>query len=295
MPPKVKTSKVDETFTEGVQEETLMEYVQSKLYASFVNNIPLEAIRELPGMYMIVFGVLAYLLSSFCFFYFIMTGFKRALRTEFITLDKGDGVCETIAKQNSGIYYGTSDGEWSGDENFWLSRSMYSFDLINYIQNYKNYKKTMGLIHDELQQLGVQAKFRDASENLLEWMSWETYSEAYVSQSILYRLCITLTSRLISFDQVFQMTGSPVDIFNQEYKIGRIAGINGTCPVSPETEMDVANAALSLTYSYSKYTANAVCAAAIDPILMGYTERYDLDSFHVEIDVNSLITAMAVS
>lgn len=91
------------------------------------------------------------------------------------------------------------------------------------------------------------------------------------------------------------MTGSPVDIFNQEYKIGRIAGINGTCPVSPETKMDVANAALSLTYSYSKYTANAVCAAAIDPVIMGYTERYDLDSFHVEIDVNSLITAMAVS
>jgi hypothetical protein len=180
MGPKVKTAKVDEKFTEGVQEETLIQYVQSKLYRGFVDNIPLEAIRELPPAYMLVFGFLAYALSGYCFFWFIIKGFKRAMSTEFISLDDSDGECESVPKQNSGTYYGTSDGEWSGDYDFWLSRAMYTLALTNYNNNYKSYKVMMDTIHDEVIELGVRSHFMDASENLLEWMAWETYSESYV-------------------------------------------------------------------------------------------------------------------
>lgn len=180
MGPKVKTAKVDEAFTEGVQEESLLEYVQSKLYRGFVDNIPLAAIRELPATYMLVFGFLAYALSAYCFFWFIVTGFSRAMRTEFISLDDSDGECEAVPKENSGTYYGTSDGEWSGAYDFWLSRSMYALALTNYKQNYKNYKLTMNAIRDEIEDLSARSLSRDASENLLEWMAWETYSEAYV-------------------------------------------------------------------------------------------------------------------
>lgn len=90
------------------------------------------------------------------------------------------------------------------------------------------------------------------------------------------------------------MTGSPVDIFNQQYKIGHVSGILGACPIGAVTSYDVANAQLSLTYQYDSYISDPLCSAAANPMLLGYNEKYDLDSFNMKMDVNSLITALAV-
>jgi hypothetical protein len=90
------------------------------------------------------------------------------------------------------------------------------------------------------------------------------------------------------------MTGSPVDIFNQEYKIGHISGVDGKCSVEGASAFDVANAQLSLVYPYDAYMADSLCTSIADPVVLGYNEKYDLDSFSLELDINSLITALAV-
>ena len=195
MPPKVKATKVDETFTDGVQDETMLEFIKSKLIRSFVDNIPLEAIRELPGSYMFVFGSIAYVVSTCIFLYFILTGFKRNIRTEFISLDDGDGVCQDVSKEVTGTYYGTSDGKWSGDADFALSRALYKLDFVNYDRNEKNYRKrTMATIKEDLDRLARRSYTRDAAGNLMEWMTWEIYDATYVSYYAVRALPIPLPS-----------------------------------------------------------------------------------------------------
>ena len=51
-PPKIRKEKVDATFTEGVQQESFKEWFISKIDVMFVENIPLDAIKELPARYM---------------------------------------------------------------------------------------------------------------------------------------------------------------------------------------------------------------------------------------------------
>jgi hypothetical protein len=64
------TTKADAGFADREPEpedETLKEYLTRKVDAIFIDNIPLDAIKELPRKYMYLLGFLAHSLSITCF------------------------------------------------------------------------------------------------------------------------------------------------------------------------------------------------------------------------------------
>jgi hypothetical protein len=76
----------------------------AKIDGMFVDNIPMDAIKELPARYMYLGGIIAYAGAIACFVYFIYNGYDTARNTEFISLSEDDGECEPVTRQNTGIY-----------------------------------------------------------------------------------------------------------------------------------------------------------------------------------------------
>lgn len=62
------------TDSEEKEEPTLYEWLVEKVDELFINNIPLESIRELPPTYMYSLGSIAYTLSIFCLIWFSVAG-----------------------------------------------------------------------------------------------------------------------------------------------------------------------------------------------------------------------------
>ena len=74
MPPKDKDTAFAVDENEVEKEPSLYEWVVEKLEETFVNNIPLDSIRELPSFYMHALGVVSYMLMGFCLVYFSYKG-----------------------------------------------------------------------------------------------------------------------------------------------------------------------------------------------------------------------------
>ena len=64
---KVRKASVDAEFTEGVQAQSFLNWAAMKIDNMFVDNIPLDAIKDLPLRYMYFAGKVAALkICCFC-------------------------------------------------------------------------------------------------------------------------------------------------------------------------------------------------------------------------------------
>jgi len=275
---KVKRIVADSAFVEPeVEEPTFKEWLQAKLDSIFINNIPLDSVKELPTLYMYAFGLLAYMMSVSCFVYFIYTGYQEERTKAFIALDPSDGVCDKVPKSVNGQFYGDFSGKWEGTDGFQYSNSLYVLNLNNFRHSVSDYRHMMDAVGDSLDVLGTAAFDFDLAENLAYWMAWEV--------------------QLPGADTVntFRMTGQPEVIFHREYVFGVFASVGGECLTSRTTEYDKANAVLKVTYDEPSLAADDVCAATVKPENMGWIREYDFNEFKLEIDVRSLVIAFAVN
>ena len=94
---------------------------------------------------------------------------------------------------------------------------------------------------------------------------------------------------------LFQMTGNTIDVFNRYYTIGGLATVEGVCDISHTSTLDGANHLLRMEFKYSEYAADFFCMKAGHPVRLGYNPNYDYDTFRIDIDLNSLVIAVAVS
>lgn len=115
--------------------------------------------------------------------------------------------------------------------------------------------------------------FQDAGRNIMYWITFEHSSPQYL----------------------FQMTGNSIDVFNRYYTIGGLATVEGVCDITHTSTLDGANHLLRMEFSFSEYYADFFCMKAGDPVRLGYNPNYDYDTFRIDIDLNSLLIAVAVS
>lgn len=269
---KAKKVVADPSFTEGVQEESFKEWFISKLDNMFVDSIPMDAVRELPGRYMYIAGAITHMAAIACFVYFIYTGYDNAINTSFISLSDSEGYCESVSKQNSGTFLATETGYWDGTEGYEPALTKYRVDFFGLKATADEYKSIIREFRSEIEAVGNMAKSYDAAFNLLFWITWEWSDTNYL----------------------FQMTGNAVDIFSRYYTLGAIATMEGVCEIPRTSFLDGANNVLRLEYAYDEFIADPICRESITPSSLGYDPDYNFNVFQIELDVNALLTSLAV-
>lgn len=273
--PRVVKAQPDAFIDEAPKEATFIEWFSAKLHDAFVNNIPLESIKELQSTYMYIFGVLAYALSVSCFIYFVYTGYSNALVKEYISLDSNDGNCRSVQKPITDVYYGSSTGIWSGSSGFKFASALYLLEFNNYNYDNSHYRNHMRTIKEELDELGQLATTQDLGMNLLYWMAWERF--------------VGPTS-----SNIFEMMGNSLYVLNRQYLFCTVASVEGECNEPPASSIDQANGVARMTFSYSNFIENPNCSYVI-PEFLGFDQQYDADNFDIVLDIRTAIVSIAVS
>jgi hypothetical protein len=272
---RVRKNVADKAFTETTQEPTFYEWLLKKLDTAFVENIPVESMKELPTNYMYLFGFVAYVASFTCFLYFAYTGYHQMTSKKFITPNLNDGDCQAVLRAVDAVYLGDRLGMWSGDNLFQYSNALYQINLRKFKENKKDYYAKMQAVGYELDLIGQSAFDRNLAENIAYWVAWQ--------------------SKLPGTSSTFHMLGSPTIIFDRQLRFGLLANVNGECLVTRQTTFDRANSYFELTYDVSKFKADPICSSIAVPEALGYNEAYDSNSFSLKLDVRSFVTSFAVS
>lgn len=276
MPPK-KTAKAKIDFENEEEDETLIGFMSRKLDAAFVNNIPLQSIRDLPDRYMYLFGALAHIFSISCFLYFTYIGYT-ALRTQkTLSLDDNSGICRLVGKEVSGVYVGDEFGHWAGVSSFKDEYGLYRLELNNFKDGKEEYQKIMRYFKQLLREVGRGARNRSLASNLVYWMTWQPW---YVDGENV---------------QKFGMNSDPIYVFDRSYIAGGLGNWEGNCPLHTVNAYDRANGIVSISFHYPDFINEPLCTSQMDPLKFGYIPEYDGDTFTIKLDVTAFATAVAVN
>jgi hypothetical protein len=261
------------------KEPTFGEWIYQKCHTAFVENMPLDSLKELPGYYLYIFGFLAYTAALTCFVYFVCTVYLQSMKQKFVSLDKvNDGAeCEPVSREVGGTYYADFVGNWQGNNEFQYSNAPYRLDLTRFKSSNKEFKSFMIDVGENVTSMGSGAVSRDLAANLAYWMMWEV--KLPYTKSI----------------NTFRMTGDPATVFQREFTFALMSNIQGHCLASPRvTTFDQSNFLLQLTYSVREFKADPICSDIATPELLGYVDSYDFDTFKLSLDVRSFIVAHGV-
>lgn len=276
MTSKTKKNVPDKAFVESLQEPTLYEWLISKIDEAFIENIPLDSMKELPSRYMYLFGLIAYIASLFCFLYFAYTGYIQQTTKEFITPNSNDGDCSSVLRTVDGTYYADFTGQWNGDTNFQYSNALYQLNFQHFRYSVKEYTKMMNYVGKQLDYIGETAYNRNLAENIIYWVSWQVSIPDPSSAN------------------TFQMLGSPGVIFDRQFRFGMVGNVNGECLVTRETSYDRANNLFEIKYDVNEFNSDNICKTIANIDIMGYIYLYDFNEFRLKVDVRSFVIAFAV-
>lgn len=265
----------DKAFTETVKEPSFYEWLFIKLDTAFVENIPVESMKELPRNYMYLFGFIAYVASFSCFLYFTWTGYQQMTSKEFITPNLNDGDCKAVLRPVDAVYLGDRLGMWSGDNLFQYSNALYQINLRKFKHTQKDYIRKMKTVGYELDEIGKSAFHRNLAGNIVYWVAWQ--------------------STLPGTSSTFHLLGSPPIIFDRALRFGLMSNVNGECLVSRQTTFDRANSYFEIIYDVNEFKASEICSSIAVPEALGYNEAFDSNSFRLHLDVRAFVTAFAVS
>jgi hypothetical protein len=171
-------------------------------------------------------------------------------------------------------------GYWEGNSNFEYSQAIYSAEFNNFQGSPTDYRKLLIRAFEKMNTIGQKAYTQNLGDNLIYWMiytvSTNTYSQASKKHSL-------------------HLTGSPQTVFDRRYLYGKITNVYGNCNATSKVTYDRKNSLLKVSYSYSEYMSNPTCRNIVHPDHLGYISQYDGDDFSLTIDVQSLMTAIAVN
>lgn len=271
---KMLTANIVKDQVDG--EMSFTEWFLYKLDILFVENIPLESIKELQPIYMYIFGFISYILAMGCFAYFAYNGYKAARTKEYVAVDKAGGECQEIPKSVSGSWLASQSGLYEGEVEFAYPEAMYMLEFTSLSKTKKEYMALMDEYEDHLNVLAEQSYQNDLAANILLWVTWQVFKKEKTGMTR------------------FQMNADPRSVFDNEFTFGQMSTVDAECYVpSSVSSFDRANGVFTNTYSYSEFTSTPNCSG-IDPVMFGYRERFFGDQFILEMDVNTAITAIGV-
>ena len=244
----------------------------------------MDAIRDLPKIYMYAFGFIAEFGALALFIYFVQDGYFTGLKSKYISLDPSSGNCVEVVKSVSGVYSADENGTWVGHPGYSYSRSLYALNLVDASVLQSDYENIMLLAKQEVTNLGNASQDFDLSLNLIIYMSW-----MLICDPTLYDFCDSFDGQTFSFtsDAQYMLALSHID--------STISNEMGDCLTYSVSEYDLSNALNKGTYNVADFLADPTCNTAANPVALGYDSYLDGDILNFEYDVRSLVNSIAVN
>jgi hypothetical protein len=258
--------------------EKTKDFLVDKLHDSFMDFIPSDDIRQMPPQYLYPFGCLSIIFLFGIFLAVFLTGYFSQINTQYLSpIDGADSkYCDNVPISNSGIYYATQTGQWSGEEGFSYSLATYALSITNLQLTEAQYETYMWQIYQGINLLGEYAYNNTLGINVLFWMTYVWMTEGYTTQR-------------------FFLTGSPKTVFQRQKTAGGMSNINYDCVNISTSSFDQANGVLEVEYDYQQFMSSEYCSNIAEPDILGYSPYANPRLFNIEIDVQTLITAVAVN
>jgi hypothetical protein len=229
------------------------------------------------------------LLLSILFAIVFSIGYNDALNTTYLSplnvtnyeaLNANVGsYCQTVQTTNTGTYLATISGYWQNSPLFVYSNASFYIDVTSFSLSFNDYETLMGEVY----------------------MFLERFGEEMATQSLTFNLVVWTTGMLVvpnENSQRFYMSGDPKVIFNRQHTVGVLTSLVAPCyfdNVSYSSSYNSNNGRLALDYSYQQYINNPVCMKVTSPTTLGYISIADGDNFLIDLDVQSVLTAMSVN
>jgi hypothetical protein len=124
-----------------------------------------------------------------------------------------------------------------------------------------------------MNQLTSMMKSQDLALNAILWTS---YVRSYVTGNTV---------------QYFSLSGEATFAFNTQFRTAVIASPQGTCSVVPRVQYNTGDSLTTISFSYSEFMNDQICANSINLNNAGYFGTSDL--FELSFDVRSFSTAIA--
>eukprot|EP01038_Epipyxis_sp_PR26KG_P009741 gene9741-13107_t len=253
-----------------------LNFIVEKIDDWFRGQIPMESLKSLPRHYLYTIGLLLQLCMFTIFAIFLLVGYFTNISIPFISLSSNSGNCKPVAKAFSGTYIASTDGYWSGNQNFRTNKGVYYITFNNMEVDQKGFVDFMDIIqHHIIPPIANQSVNSQLPINILYWMN---YAESIV---------------VGNFEQTFEFTGEPTVVFNTLYTQAGVANIGAICDIYPTVQFNPALGNVLLTYSYTEFSEDHQCNSVLAPPLFGYTPNYDKDMFYISFDFVSFSVAIA--
>jgi len=240
-----------------------------------------DEVKEMPGHGMYFVGILANIGAAVIFSLLVWETYESTLNTVFLSPNSTSGICYPALRPLSMTVLADTFGSWQSAALFDSSRAVYSFTFQEYTVNNAGWKNTTGNLQGSMAIIGALMTNLTLPINILYWTSWTGFFDAHGSNG--------------NTTQEFNLYGDVAIIFNRQYVHGLISNVDSDCNATSTSNFDPATYILSTEYSYKEFVSNPSCSKIINPVQVGYDGLYDGDSFVLEMDMRSLVTAMAVN
>ena len=95
--------------------------------------------------------------------------------------------------------------------------------------------------------------------------------------------------------QNFYLYSDPAVIFDRQYIRGVVSNQLADCSLQSLTSFNSATYIITIEYDYTQFLENPTCNTTLDAIALDYKPLFDGSYFNFEVDVRSLVTALAVN
>lgn len=220
---------------EDAEEETFYDWLAMKLDEMFVSSLPMDAIRDLPPLYMYSVGIVVQALALALFCFFIYSGYSSGMTQEFMSLQSDAGDCSEVAAPITGSFLADFNGHWESNAKFDYSLAIYRFDFQALTVTTAQFYRVVQYIESKMAAFGSLGKKENLAGNLLLWMTVSFGVPTSDSNSELETI------------QYFQLTSFPQYVFNRQYIQGAIINQSSYCVAPSIGLFDEANALLVST------------------------------------------------
>jgi hypothetical protein len=266
------------------RDETMSEFIYRTIDDAFVDNIPLDAIKELPIFYRYLFGAMAEILMACMFAYFMWSVYIQGTTAAFISLDINSGDCVVVKKSITGEYIADTNGVWNGNQGFDYTRGLYVVGFTEASITQEEYAKILTLANEQVHALSDRAMQQDLTYNLLIYMSWQ-----FICNPQLHDYCVPFIG------QSFAFSASSQYVFSLSYVDSTLSNNIADCMTISLSSYDLANSENIGSYEYADFVADPTCNTIVNPENMGYDAVLNGAQFSMHLDSRTLIDSMSVN
>lgn len=269
---------------DGDEDETLAQFLTRTLDEAFIDNIPMDAIKELPTFYMYVMGAFAELATLGLFIYFVLQGYEQGISTKFISLDQASGACTDVVKSVSGNYMVDTQGIWVGNAGFDYSQAIYEMDWTDSAMTSTDYMDVMSIAKEQLMDLASTSSTLDLSMVALMYTAWQL-----ICDPMLHTVCEVFKGQTFVFtaDTSYMLSLTHIDV--------TLSNVYADCNSYSSSTYSIADSINQGNYQYDEFIVNPTCNTTANPAQFGYYPYLDGNNFHMEMDVRTMMDAMAVN